>query len=306
MINLKGTFKMTKTLRIKPILTDEEADALFGTMLKDSDCKMLIDYDADVYDKDTGICIAKFRKGIIPGDICQLGYDNLLAAATKTDSRGIAGGKDEVDGKTSGLRINKGGIVSKQTIAKGFVNSGVAGFYDRSVRFPYCRLTAFTQHHMNKFQKAYPIIKFVDNTYKQLMPKEYKAQLKVAEASSQDFRIPNTAFSTITVNKNYNTAVHKDAGDFKGGFGNLTALRKGKYTGCYLVAVKWGVGFDLQNTDLLLMDVHQWHGNTPMVKVDQEATRLSLVMYLRENIRKCGTAKQELKRAQQRKKGDSL
>ena len=126
------------------------------------------------------------------------------------------------------------------------------------------------------------------------------------DSTSEDFVIPGTSFTTVTVNKNYRTAVHKDSGDFKGGFGNLVALRKGYFEGGVICLVRWGIGFDLQNGDLLLMDVHQWHANTPLKLVDPKAVRLSLVMYYRENMIKCGTAKQELKKVKNRKKGDKL
>ena len=56
----------------------------------------------------------------------------------------------------------------------------------------------------------------------------------------------------------------------------------------------------MQNCDLLLCDVHQWHGNTPITKVDEKATRISLVMYYRHNMQKCGTAIEEQEFAKQR------
>lgn len=282
----------------------EESDALAGKFVTDEMCKRLINYDADVYDSESGKCLAKFRKGIIPPVLQMKAYDNLLSAAKSTDSRPTAAGSG--DGKVSQFRLRKDGTASKQSIAKEYVNSGVAGYYDRSTRFPYCRLTAFTQHEFEKFANAYGIVKFVDEQYSKLMPEEYKLQRKMADQTSEDFVIPNTSFTTVTVNKNYQTAIHKDAGDFKKGFGNLVALRKGTYTGCYLTLTRWGAGFDLQNGDLLLMDVHQWHGNTPMKIVDKGATRLSLVMYYRENMIKCGTMEQEVKRAKKRKRGEPL
>ena len=284
----------------------KDSDKMEGVMLEEKHCKLLIDYDADVVDAETGKVLAKFRKGIIPGSICAQAYTNLLKAAVITDSRGVATGKDDKTGMNSKFRVNKDGRVSKQSIANGFVYSGVAGFYDRSTRFPYCRATAFTHHELKKFKAAYPMFKLVDSYYKKLMPAEYAKQRAQADKTAKDFIIPGTSFSTVTVNKNYRTAVHKDAGDFKEGFGNLVALRDGVYTGNHLVLPRWGVGFDLRNTDLLLMDVHQWHGNTPMVKGDKDAVRLSLVMYYRENMISCGTMKQEVERARKRKKGDKL
>ena len=66
------------------------------------------------------------------------------------------------------------------------------------------------------------------------------------------------------------------------------------------------MAFDLQNCDLLLVDVHQWHGNTPIQKIDNNATRVSLVMYYRENMISCGTADEEVDRAKNRKAGTKL
>jgi hypothetical protein len=266
-----------KKLFIKAVMTVEESDKYAGKLLKAEDCKKVFSEDVDLYDKDTKQLLAKFRTKVIPGNIQKAGYENLLEAATVTDNRRTAGA-----GKP--------------------VTSGVAGYFDPAGgRFPICRLTAFNQHSMPKFKAAYPIFKFVDNAYAELVPDKYKAQKAIADKTSQDFVIPGTSFTTITINKNYETAVHKDSGDFKDGFGNLVALRKGKYTGCYFTLVRWGVGFDMQNGDLLMVDVHQWHGNTPMIKHEDNATRLSLVMYYREKMYKCGSMAQELKKAKERK-----
>ena len=120
-------------------------------------------------------------------------------------------------------------------------------------------------------------------------------------------KIPDTSFSTITINRNFRTALHKDAGDFKGGFGNLTVIQRGMYHGGYTVFPQFGIGVDVRSNDFLAMDVHQWHSNTPIyeTKEDREYnetldtvfkdnpevgtagiynkyTRLTFVCYLRE------------------------
>jgi hypothetical protein len=291
-------------IKLKPLYTVEESDAFAGKFLTEADCRQVYKEDVDIYDDETGKCIAKFRRGIIPANVCIRAYDALLKAASRTDSRGTATGEKE--GAVQKLRVRKDGSLSNQTVSNAMIHSGVIGFSDRSARFPYCRLTAFNQHNMDKFVEAYPIIKFVDKKYSELMPAEYKKQKSMAEKTSEDFVIPNTAFTTVTVNKNWQTAVHKDAGDYREGFGNLVALRKGSFYGGHFVVVRWGCGFDLRNGDLLLVDVHQWHGNTPIINDHKEAVRLSLVMYYREKMIKCGTLQQELKRAKTRKRGDEL
>lgn len=303
-----------KTVRVNPVMSVKESDAMAGKFLQG--CGTVFREDVDVFDKETGRCLAKFRRGVIPGAVQLAAYDSLLNAAKATDNRGVSTGEvvvnDIVQGVTQTTRRKirkqlRNGKISKTNVAAGgAVNSGIIGFFDRGPRFPYCRLTAFNQYEFDKFKKAYPILKLVDMKYAELMPEEYGRQRDLVSKTSPDFVIKGTVFTTVTVNKNWQTAVHKDKGDFKNGFGNLTALRKGTFTGGFLVLPRWDVGFDIQNGDLLLMDVHQWHGNTPIVKDDPKAVRLSLVMYYREKMIHCKSMKEELKKVKTRKYGTTL
>ena len=267
--------------------------------MSETDYNTLITYDADVYCAESRKCIAKFRKKVIPNNIAKNAFDNLKGAAKTTFNRQMSSGED------SEIRIKEDGTKSNTRKIKG-VNSGIIGYFDRGARYPYCRQTAFNEKEFSKFKKAYPIIKFVDTKYAELMPEHYARQRKVADETSQDFVIKDTAFTTVTVNSNWQTAVHTDKGDFEKGFGNLVALRKGRYTGGYFVLPKWGVAFDLQNCDLLLCDVHQWHGNTPINMIDEDAKRISLVMYYRKNMISCGTAEEEVSRVKSRLAGSKL
>ena len=297
---------MAAELYIKPRLTDEQAKKLAGTLLNESDYNTLITYDADVYCAVSNKPIAKFRKKVIPNNIAKEAFDNLKGAAKPTNNRPFSGGEFDEKGNTTQYRLRKDGKRSKTNQAMTSVNSGIIGYFDRNSRFPYCRQTAFNEKEFSKFKKAYPIIKFVDSKYEELMPTYYEKQRKVADKTSQDFVIKNTAFTTVTVNSNWQTAVHTDKGDLQEGFGNLVALRRGRYTGGYFVIPKWGVAFDLQNCDLLLCDVHQWHGNTPINKIDDNAKRISLVMYYREQMKSCGTSDEEMIRAKTRVVGSKL
>ncbi|QDP51029.1 MAG: hypothetical protein Unbinned6004contig1002_15 [Prokaryotic dsDNA virus sp.] len=294
-----------KKIVIKPRLTDKETDKLRGVLLSEKDYNTFINYDADIYCEETNKCIAKFRKKIIPANIAEKAYENLKDAAQHTNNRSIGNG-DIHKSNTETTRLKKDGTIANTKKASKITKSGIIGYFDRNARFPYCRQTAFNEKQFEKFKKAYPIIKLVDTKYAELMPEHYALQRKIADETSQDFVIKNTAFTTVTVNKNWQTAVHTDKGDYAKGFGNLVVLRKGRYTGGYFVLPKWGVAFDMQNCDLLLVDVHQWHGNTPINKIDEDATRVSLVMYYRENMISCGTADEEVNRAKNRKAGSKL
>jgi hypothetical protein len=286
------------------------ADAtLGGIFLNERHITTLINYDCDVVDEN-GLPLLKFRKNIIPAGIAANAYKNLRNAASKNDNRGLAGGNVDIAkvrnpdalGVAKGTRFRevKGdGTLSNQTRAN-IVNSGIIGFFDRGTRFPYCRQTAFNEKHLQKFKGALPFIRYVDGLYKELMPEHYAKQKEIAENTNQDFVIRGTAFTTVTVNKNFQTAVHKDAGDFSEGFGNLTVLQAGHYDGGYTCLPEYGVGVDVRTCDLLLMDVHRWHGNTPIIgKGNYE--RVSLVMYYRENMIHCKSATEEAEIAKRRK-----
>ena len=294
-----------KVIKIKPILTDEQTDKLIGVRLTEKDYNVLITYDADIYCEETGKCIAKFRKKTIPSNIAANALESLKSVAISSSNRGVSGGSVDEKGNFTQKKIKKDGTKSNTNLVD-TVASGIIGYFDRNPRTPYCRQTSFNEKQFEKFKEAYPIIKYVDTAYSKLMPDNYKLQRDEADRTSQDFVIKNTAFTTVTVNKNWQTAVHKDKGDFNKGFGNLVVLRKGKYLGGYFVVPKWGIAIDVQNCDLLLVDVHQWHGNTPINKIDDTATRISLVMYYRKRMINCGTSKEEALKAKKRVKGEEL
>ena len=118
-----------------------------------------------------------------------------------------------------------------------------------------------------------------------MVPDRHREQWE--RANSTEFVVPNTSFSTITINYNWRTALHKDDGDFKDGFGNLLILEEGKYEGGYLGFPRYGVCFDVRMGDFLAMDVHEWHCNTDIKGMTPEFSRVSVVCYLREKMDKC-------------------
>jgi len=274
--------------------------------------------------------LAKFRKAVLPADACQKAYDALYKVAQLwTDNRGAAAGmlnlrhvpghvgsvvkrgkfrvfyKSAVDGK------------AKKSNTGNEVRSNIIGYYDRPDRNalrggekmhgPPCRQTAFTRDEVSKWRACQPLIRAVDRQFAKLVPDRYRAQMARCRLTPK-FQIGDTAFSTITVNYNYRTALHKDAGDLDEGFGNLVVLEKNKvtggadnsqtwaYDGGYLGFPRYGVCIDVRHGDFLAMDVHEWHGNTKMIctcpsgpkcRDDSHFGRMSLVFYLRKKMAEC-------------------
>jgi hypothetical protein len=208
--------------------------------------------------------------------------------------------------------VNKSDGVSSMKI-NNQVASNPIGFYEESKNFAKlpCRLTHFTRVNYDKFHDGLPFIQRIDQCFQKLIPEAHKKQLRKANEKPH-FKIPNTCFSTITINRNFRTALHRDAGDFKEGFGNLTVIDRGKYHGGYTCFPQFGIGIDVRKGDFLAMDVHQWHTNTPIYETEEDKafnetlepvyndnpdigtvgiyekyTRLTFVCYLREKISRC-------------------
>lgn len=306
-----------RTLIAKKVLTDEEAASLAGRLLTPRAFDVLIDEDADVT-TDTGEPLLYYRKQALPLADCLAAYRNLRKAATPTDARGIAAGEEKLNNDETGnarpkvregrlgfRNITQDGRLSRQWRTS-IVNSGIIGFFDRSPRFPYCRQTAFTMNEKEQFWAALPLLQRASEVFREVCPDKWAVQQAITRASSQDFVIPGTVFTTVTVNKNWQTAVHQDAGDLKEGFGVMAALRSGLFDGGYLVFPQYRVAVNMRTQGLLLADVHQWHGNTPMKGKSDGWERVSLVMYYRNGIRYCGTAQDELERVKSRKQGTKL
>jgi hypothetical protein len=283
-----------KTYKLKKQLTDEQAEKLKGKYLNENNYDLLITEDADGYDLN-GNLLFSFRKNAIPLETLMLGVNSFKDSIELTESRGYASG-------SSHKRIRKDGSVSNITVGNK-VESGSVGFMDSGAMVKYCRKTAFAKNYFDKYKAGIPFVKFIDEKYKELCPDHYAKQKAIAQGTNKNYVIGDTAFTTVTVNKNFRTAVHQDAGDYPDGFGNLIAYREGDWTGGYFCLPQYKVAIDLQNTDILFVDVHKWHGNTDFINTEEDWLRISFVIYYREYMYKCKQPAEELLKMKMDKTG---
>lgn len=282
-----------ETYRLKNMMP-KGADHLKGKFLEEDCYDTLITSDADGYDM-AGNLLFRFRKNAIPFDVLKNGYESFKDSITLTDGRGIASG-------SSHKRIRKDGTVSNITVGNK-VHSGNVGYMDANAMVHYCRKTAFARDYFDKFQQGIPFVEFIDAKYAELCPEHYRKQKAIAEGTNRNYRISDTAFTTVTVNRNFQTAVHKDSGDFPDGFGNLIVYREGNYDGSYFCLPEYRVAIDMQNCDILFVDVHRWHGNTPFKNCSDDYMRIAFVMYYREYMYKCKQPSEELANIKQKETG---
>lgn len=230
--------------------------------------------------EDTGTLLCCVQRNAIPHELCQLGVDCYMQVGKMVSSnRGVAAGMQHRD--TSGVSYQKGIDA----------NSSIMGYMDSTHYKRPCRLTAFSQKHMEKYHRGLPFIKAIDRCFATCVSDAHARQ--TGEAKLTDYHIKDTAFSTVTVNYNFRTAVHRDAGDFEQGFGNLVVCQN-DVQGGWLLFPRYRVAVVLQTGDFLAMDVHEWHCNTPIHPTTPEGYRLSFVCYLRNRMRDCNRINERL------------
>jgi hypothetical protein len=189
------------------------------------------------------------------------------------------------------------GFTSDTTYANP-VDSGIAGWFDRYPRIPYGRPTSYTFHNFDRFKLAYPFLQHLSKAFSEFLPVRHAAQYECVQKLDPSFYVPGTVFTTITVNKNFRTAAHRDAGDLHTGFSNLTVVAKdGDYEGGYLIVPELRAAFNIRPGDLLLINNHEYiHGNTPIIPKNGDVEnfeRISLVCYFREKMLELGEREYE-------------
>jgi hypothetical protein len=174
------------------------------------------------------------------------------------------------------------------------VDSGIAGWFDRYPRIPYGRATTYTRDNFDKFKMAYPFLQHLAKGFAELLPWRYGNQMAAAKKIDSRFLIPETPFTTVTVNKTFRTAAHRDAGDLDSGLSNLLTLSNdGRYSGGYLIFPEIRMAVNVRPGDLLLVNNHEIiHGNTPIV-CEEGSERVSLVVYFREKMLELGSKEYE-------------
>lgn len=278
MIIKKETIDGILVYHVSKNYDDDKMNTKMNTFVDKSDIKDVIDRDVDIFTEE-GNLLLRFRKKALSQEKSDLFYENIIDFAKIISSN----------------RGNATGSESRNVWDNPKIMSNIFGYFDRwspsqkvifrktgikpEVDVRECR---FNMDYPEKYKKTLPLIKEINDLYKKLTPEHYKAQQK--KAKQTHFKIPGTAFTTITTNVNFRTTIHCDKGDDEDGFGNLAVIERGKYTGGETCFPQYGIGVNVRSGDMLFMDVHQPHGNLPITKKTEDTIRLSIVCYLRRNV----------------------
>ena len=315
-------------------LTDPEVSKLHAEFLDESSFEILAKDDCNIYlpsedsifdmfseplspeEELESRLFLVFRKGALT-ELCEEAYEGVKKATSigfQSKNRGVAGGKVDptrfgrdagrvvpVGDGTRARYVSEDGILSA-TLEANITNSSVIGFYPATGRAPYVRKTRYTRDYSKHFVRSLPYLQESSRIFE----KECAAKSSVQRAFLEEQRlienewvVENTLYTTITVNKNFQTACHQDAGDLKAGMECFGVIERGphKYKGGYTVFPKIRVAFDCRDGDWVAMDIaHHYHGNTPIlpaVEGEEDFERISLVMYVREDLAGAGTQEEE-------------
>ncbi len=197
---------------------------------------------------------------------------------------------------------------------------GTFGYNARDVRggeVEPCRLTMYSGVLPHELSAMAELAKVVGEAFQwSLAGERWEAQVAKVGKTPLDWLIKTkdgpTPFTTITCNNTWRTAGHVDEGDLKEGFGVMVSL--GDFEGCDLVFPRYKTAVRYREGDILLANVHEVHGNSPLLNPDgtvpevgQEPERLVCVFYYQEDMHLCErTVDAEKKWLNRRKPGDPI
>lgn len=248
-----------------------------------------IDGEGEVFKPD-GTLLCRVAKKALKKEILADAWTVLDSLSLITTNRGAASGLKKAP------LVRKDGTLSSttKTPAEHKIKSGVIGYFDRSPRRPFCRPCSWNHDNPEKWARVVPLFQNISQVFQEYVPDRFEAQAAFIQKIHPDFRIPGTVFTTVTVNKNFRTACHKDAGDLEEGFGVMVLIREGMFKGGSLIFPDFKVGVRYDTGDVCFADVHEFHGNSAIVGVTKEFQRCTLVCYARTKMIQCGSASQEL------------
>lgn len=259
--------------------TDVEMETLAGTFLYDNNWTFIDSNQQYIRINTPTKLLCVIDRNSISEELCQLAEQNYKNVGKMiSTNRGHAAGAVHRDHTHKTYEL---GIAA---------NTGVIGYLDSANSKRSCRLSQFSRQHFQEYQAGLPFIHRMNELFKKHVPEKYESQKTAIENAKDDngesFCIENTAFSTVTVNYNFRTALHKDSGDYRQGFGTIAVVSK-NISGGHLCFPQYKLMIEIGRGDFIAMDVHEWHCNTEILPTTKDGYRLSFVAYFKERLLQC-------------------
>jgi hypothetical protein len=293
-----------RKLQLSYELARGAATARHGTPVTDSDYEpdlLIGDDDVDVYKPD-GSWLLSNRVAVYDPDQYK---DLVKLVATMRGGvdgrRGNAVHRDAKlpllckDGTVSGSRIHH--VPKLRSL--GDAASFRFGYSGRDPLNPYARKTGDWEHYPEVFGEMLELFRTLDSKYREIAPEAHSRQSEAARNSP--WTIQDTCFSSVTVNRNWQSALHTDDGNF--GPAVATVLTKGEPKGADLAFLQYFLPVRLRPGNVLVADTRdEFHGNTALYGVLGKTYRISFFAYLHDSTLRCGSFEEEAGRRERWKK----
>lgn len=278
------------TRRLKTCYASRCAESELGVKYELDDTYTVYDNNVRVVDKESGRTLGILLKGILKKEKALIEAGRRLITYRATSVR-----RADASGERKSF-YSTGGQKDKMIHHGASVVSSIVGYADADNYHP-CRQTALYRKHRELFDTdTIHLIRRISQLFKEYCPQEYALQKGFIDECNQNLVLNDTVYTTLTVNVDWQTATHRDKGDFHAGLGNLSVFKYGgndlQYTGGELMLPEFKVAFNMEEGDVLFMDVHEVHCNNTI----QGKGRVSLICYAREQIKaRCdGVTKEQL------------
>ena len=230
-----------------------------------------------VIDAKTGATLALFLKNVIQEEHI------LEAGRSLVKFKGMSQRRVDASGERRPIQVKSKDVNNtKTTVYYGKASPSVMLGYEATDNYHPCRLTALTRKHKDLFDKDIVLlVQHISKLFQKYCPEEFAKQKQFVDQCNEHMVIPDTAYTSLTVNMTWRTGLHVDKGDFRSGLGNLCCFCYGEYSGGEIMMPNYKIAFDLREGDVLFMDVHEPHCNNILTGDG----RVSLVCYAREQIK---------------------
>lgn len=244
----------------------------------------LYEENVDLYDKETNELIVSFIKEAIDEHYKNNVLENLSPSCVVNTNRGYAAGEVSPNKmqkyfpkrkykKVSKLKIchiKDNGQVSnyRQSMP---VECGLIGYFNKKSELgDWVAKTGYSDKHSDRVDACAGFIRSVGSMFSKFS----------SDMNDTAFTLYGTPFSTITVNKNFQTAIHKDQGNH-GTYSAMVVVKEGFVEGGYLLFPEYKVGIKMDDLDMVIMNSTALHCNSP---ISGEGSRYSFIFYYRQII----------------------
>jgi hypothetical protein len=164
--------------------------------------------------------------------------------------------------------------------------SNVLGTIDRSGRLPYGRLTVSTTKRWEEFEANRNFYHEINDLFKKTHPDKFQVlDERFAQVKDERYNLFGTAFTTITINNNFQVAYHRDGNNAEGAVAALAVMEQGKWKGGEFVFPELGIGFNIREGDVFIGDNQGLiHGMLPFEMESADAENIMYVFYQRDRI----------------------